>query len=551
MYRYDDFDRTLVNQRAAQFRGQVQRRFDGVLGEEEFRPLRLMNGFYQEMHAYMQRIAIPYGTLSSTQLRELARIARTYDRGYGHFTTRQNIQFNWLSLTDGPDILDALAAVELHAIQSSGSCIRNVTADHFAGAAADEVDDPRVWAEIVRQWSTLHPEFTFLPRKFKIAFSGSARDRAALAVHDIGLRLKRADDGEIGFEVLVGGGLGRTPLLAKTIRDFLPTRHLLSYLEAILRVYNRLGRRDNKYKARIKIMVHELGAETFTDMVEAEWAEVHDSALLLPDEEVARIRGYFAPPAFAALDPVDPVYERLRESDPAFSAWAATNVAPHKVPGYAIVTISLKAPGKAPGDATDAQMDGVADIAESYSFGEVRVSHEQNLVLPHVRLADLHAVWTALDRHGLATPNVGLATDVISCPGMDFCSLANARSIPIAQEITRRLDDLDRLHEIGEMKIKMSGCINACGHHHIGHIGILGVDKRGEEFYQITLGGNADETPSIGTIIGPAFAADQVVDAVETLIETYLALRADGELFIDTVRRVGLDPFKEKLYARD
>jgi sulfite reductase (NADPH) hemoprotein beta-component len=443
------------------------------------------------------------------------------------------------------------SAVELHAIQSSGSCIRNVTADHFAGAAADEVDDPRVWAEIVRQWSTLHPEFTFLPRKFKIAFSGSARDRAALAVHDIGLRLKRADDGEIGFEVLVGGGLGRTPLLAKTIRDFLPTRHLLSYLEAILRVYNRLGRRDNKYKARIKIMVHELGAETFTDMVEAEWAEVHDSALLLPDEEVARIRGYFAPPAFAALDPVDPVYERLRESDPAFSAWAATNVAPHKVPGYAIVTISLKAPGKAPGDATDAQMDGVADIAESYSFGEVRVSHEQNLVLPHVRLADLHAVWTALDRHGLATPNVGLATDVISCPGMDFCSLANARSIPIAQEITRRLDDLDRLHEIGEMKIKMSGCINACGHHHIGHIGILGVDKRGEEFYQITLGGNADETPSIGTIIGPAFAADQVVDAVETLIETYLALRADGELFIDTVRRVGLDPFKEKLYARD
>lgn len=551
MYRYDDFDRTLVNQRAAQFRGQVQRRFDGVLGEEEFRPLRLMNGFYQEMHAYMQRIAIPYGTLSSTQLRELARIARTYDRGYGHFTTRQNIQFNWLSLTDGPDILDALAAVELHAIQSSGSCIRNVTADHFAGAAADEVDDPRVWAEIVRQWSTLHPEFTFLPRKFKIAFSGSARDRAALAVHDIGLRLKRADDGEIGFEALVGGGLGRAPLLAKTIRDFLPTRHLLSYLEAILRVYNRLGRRDNKYKARIKIMVHELGAETFTDMVEAEWAEIHDSALLLPDEEVARIRGYFAPPAFAALDPVDPVYERLRESDPAFSAWAATNVAPHKVPGYAIVTISLKAPGKAPGDATDAQMDGVADIAESYSFGEVRVSHEQNLVLPHVRLADLHAVWTALDRHGLATPNVGLATDVISCPGMDFCSLANARSIPIAQEITRRLDDLDRLHEIGEMKIKMSGCINACGHHHIGHIGILGVDKRGEEFYQITLGGNADETPSIGTIIGPAFAADQVVDAVETLIETYLALRADGELFIDTVRRVGLDPFKEKLYARD
>jgi sulfite reductase (NADPH) hemoprotein beta-component len=551
MYRYDDFDRTLVNQRAAQFRGQVQRRFDGVLGEEEFRPLRLMNGFYQEMHAYMQRIAIPYGTLSSTQLRELARIARTYDRGYGHFTTRQNIQFNWLSLTDGPDILDALAAVELHAIQSSGSCIRNVTADHFAGAAADEVDDPRVWAEIVRQWSTLHPEFTFLPRKFKIAFSGSARDRAALAVHDIGLRLKRANDGGIGFEVVVGGGLGRTPLLAKTIRDFLPTRHLLSYLEAILRVYNRLGRRDNKYKARIKIMVHELGAETFTDMVEAEWAEIHDSALLLPDEEVARIRGHFAPPAFAALDPVDPVYERLRESDPAFSAWAATNVAPHKVPGYAIVTISLKVPGKAPGDATDAQMDGVADIAESYSFGEVRVSHEQNLVLPHVRLADLHAVWTALDRHGLATPNIGLATDVISCPGMDFCSLANARSIPIAQEITRRLDDLDRLHEIGEMKIKISGCINACGHHHIGHIGILGVDKRGEEFYQITLGGSADETPSIGTIIGPAFAADQVADAVETLIETHLALRADGELFIDTVRRVGLDPFKEKLYARD
>jgi len=549
MYCYDDFDKTLVDQRVRQFREQVGRRFDGLLGEDEFRPLRLMNGLYQELHAYMLRVAIPYGTLSSAQLRQLAHIAREYDRGYGHFTTRQNIQFNWVSLENSPEILEDLATVEMHAIQTSGSCIRNVTADHFAGAAAGEIEDPRVWAEIVRQWSTLHPEFLFLPRKFKIAVTGCDRDRAALAVHDIGLRIRRATGGETGFEVLVGGGMGRTPILAKTICDFLPARHLLSYIEAILRIYNQLGRRDNKYKARIKIMVRELGADTFADMVGSEWSRIRDSAPLLPEEEVARIRRNFAPPPFEALDPVSPECERLRESNTEFVAWATTNVAPHKAPGYAIVTASLKETGQVPGNATDRQMEVMADLAERYSFGEVRVSHEQNLVLPHVRIADLYVLWTTLGFDGLATPNVGLATDIIACPGMDFCSLANARSISIAQEITRRLDDLERLHEIGEMKIKISGCINACGHHHVGHIGILGIDKRGQEFYQITLGGSADDTPSIGSIIGPAFAADRVADAVETLIVTYLALRVDHEPFLDTVRRAGLDPFKEKLYA--
>ncbi len=549
MYSYQSHDRIMVDQRVAQFGDQVRRRFDGALNEDEFRPLRLMNGLYQEMHAYMLRVAIPYGTLSSRQLRKLADIARTHDRGYGHFTTRQNIQFNWLSLEQTPDVLADLATVEMHAIQSSGSCIRNVTADHFAGAARDEVEDPRVFAEILRQWSTLHPEFSFLPRKFKIALSGSEQDRAAIAVHDIGLKLRRNEAGEVGFEVMVGGGLGRTPMLGKTIREFLPQGDLLAYVEAILRVYNQLGRRDNKYKARIKIMVHELGIDTVRDMVEAEWSEIRDGGLHLSASRIEEMRRHFLPPRFDDLSVIDASLEAARAGSPAFAAWLSTNTAQHKQDGYAIATISLKAAGRAPGDATDEQMDAVANLAERYSFGEIRVSHEQNLILPHVRLKDLHTLWTALGHYDLDTANAGLATDIIACPGMDFCSLANTRSIPVAQSVSERLDDLDRLHDIGELKIKISGCINACAHHHVGHIGVLGVDKHGEEFYQITIGGSADAAPSIGEIVGPALPADKVTDAVENLIETYLALRQSGERFIDAVNRLGLDPFREKLYG--
>ena len=549
MYSYQSHDRIMVDQRVAQFDDQVRRRFDGALNEDEFRPLRLMNGLYQEMHAYMLRVAIPYGTLSSRQLRRLADIARTHDRGYGHFTTRQNIQFNWLSLEQTPDVLADLATVEMHAIQSSGSCIRNVTADHFAGAARDEVEDPRVFAEILRQWSTLHPEFSFLPRKFKIALSGSEQDRAAIAVHDIGLKLRRKEAGEVGFEVMVGGGLGRTPMLGKTIREFLPEGDLLAYVEAILRVYNQLGRRDNKYKARIKIMIHELGIDTVRDMVEAEWSEIRDGGLHLSAARIEEMRRHFLPPRFEDLPATDASLEAARASSPAFAAWLSTNTAAHKRDGYAIATISLKAAGRAPGDATDEQMDAVANLAERYAFGEIRVSHEQNLILPHVRLKDLHTLWTALGHYDLDTANAGLATDIIACPGMDFCSLANARSIPVAQSVSERLDDLDRLHDIGELKIKISGCINACAHHHVGHIGVLGVDKHGEEFYQITIGGSADAAPSIGEIVGPALPADEVTDAVENLIETYLGLRQSGERFIDAVNRLGLDPFREQLYG--
>jgi sulfite reductase (NADPH) hemoprotein beta-component len=549
MYSYDEFDHALVQERVAQFRDQVARRVSGEITEEEFRPLRLMNGLYLQLHAYMLRVAVPYGLLSPKQLRKLAFIARRYDKGYGHFTTRQNIQYNWPALEDTPDILMHLAEVEMHAIQTSGNCIRNVTSDQYAGAAADEIEDPRVWCEIIRQWSTFHPEFSFLPRKFKIAVTGAPNDRAAVAVHDIGLRMVRNSAGEAGFQVLVGGGQGRTPMIAKVIREFLPKDYLLSYLEAIMRVYNLLGRRDNIYKARIKILVHAVGEETFRKMVEEEWEQIKGSAVELPDEEAMRIRSHFAPPPFEALSPTDDGFEQHRRNDRAFDAWARQNLFEHKMPGYSIVNISLKPHGGVPGDATAEQMEAVADLSEKYSFGETVVTHEQNLTLPHVRQKDLYDVWQALRQLNLATANIGLATDIIACPGLDYCNLANARSIPIAQQISECFDDLDRIHDIGELKIKISGCINACGHHHVGHIGILGVDKKGVEFYQITLGGDATENASIGEIIGPAFSADEIVGAIEKLIDTYVDLRAADERFVDTYRRIGLQPFKEKLYA--
>ena len=553
MYRYDEFDETLVRERVAQFRGQVVRRLAGDMTEDQFKPLRLMNGLYLQLHAYMLRVAIPYGTLSSRQMHRLADIARRYDKDYGHFTTRQNIQYNWPKLEDVPAILSDLADVEMHAIQTSGNCIRNVTADQYAGVAAEELEDPRIYSEIIRQWSTFHPEFTFLPRKFKIAVTGSPHDRAAVRLHDIGLHMRRSGNngsGEVGFEVIVGGGQGRTPVIGKTIRSFLPKRHLLSYLEAILRVYNQLGRRDNLYKARIKILVNSVGPEEFARLVEEEWAHIKDGALGLPAEELARITDYFAPPAYESLPRVTPAFEAKRLEDPAFARWVRTNVAAHKEPGYAIANISLKPEGGIPGDATADQMDGVADLAERYSLSEIRVTHEQNLVLPYVRQSDLYALWQGLEAFDLASANLGLLGDMITCPGLDYCNLANARSIPIAQEISRRYADLDRQHEIGELKIKISGCINACGHHHVGHIGILGVDKRGEEFYQVTLGGNADENAALGDIVGPSFAYDEVVGAVETIVDTYLAVReSPDEAFLATYARVGLQPFKEKLYA--
>ncbi len=549
MYRYDDFDQTFVNQRVAQFRDQVRRRIAGEIGEEEFRAHRLRNGLYLQLHAYMLRVAIPYGTLSSPQLRQLALLARKYDRGYGHFTTRQNIQYNWMKLEETPDALDDLAKVQMHALQTSGNCIRNTTADQWAGVAPDEIEDPRIWCEIIRQWSSLHPEFSFLPRKFKIAVTGAPHDRAAVRVHDIGLRMLRNDKGEVGFEVMVGGGLGRTPMIGKTIREFLPKQHLLTYLEAILRVYNQLGRRDNLYKARIKILVHEIGQAKMTELVEAEWQQIKDGPLALPPDVIEQIAVQFAPPQYAETPAFSPEFDELRRLDVDFGRWLHTNVAAHKQPGYTIVTLSLKAEGEVPGDMSAEQMDKVADLADRYSYGEIRVTHTQNLVLPHVRRADLPALWRALTEINVATPNVGLATDIIACPGLDFCSLANARSIPIAQQITQRFNDLARVHDIGELKIKISGCINACGHHHVGHIGILGVDKNGEEFYQITLGGSEELNASIGSIIGPAVAADKIVDAVDALVETYLVQRKPGERFLDTYRRVGAAPFKERVYA--
>ena len=548
MYRYDEFDRRFLEERVAQYRDQVRRRLAGQLSEEEFRPLRLMNGLYLQLHAYMLRIAIPYGSLSPAKLRVLARIARRYDRGYGHFTTRQNIQFNWIKLEETPDILAELAAVEMHSIQTSGNCIRNTTADPFAGAAADEIEDPRPWCEIIRQWSTLHPEFSFLPRKFKIAVSAAATDRAAVRVHDIGLYLRRNAAGEVGFEVLVGGGLGRTPMIAKTLRDFLPKHRLLAYLEAILRVYNEFGRRDNLYKSRIKILVQALGIDKMRDAVEREFGAMGESALPLPPATVAAIAAHFAPPSLAAPGADDETeLARALAQAPALARWVRYNVAPHRAAGHAIVTVSLKPPGRPPGDASAAQMELLADLAERYSQGEIRVTYEQNLVLPHVRRRDLPALWRHLGEAGLATANAGLASDIIACPGLDYCSLANARSIPVAEQLSRHLAARDQ--EIGELHIKISGCINACGHHHVGHIGILGVDKNGEEFYQITIGGSADENAALGAIVGPAVPSAAVTGAVDTLIGVYLDLRREGERFPDTYRRIGAAPFKEALYA--
>ena len=576
MYKYNSNDKTIVQERVAQFRGQVARRISGELSEEEFKPLRLMNGLYLQLHAYMLRVAIPYGTLSSAQLRKLAYIGRTYDKGYGHLTTRQNIQYHWPKLKDVPDILAHLAEVEMHAIQTSGNCVRNVTADQYAGAAADEVDDPRIYCEILRQWSTFHPEFSFLPRKFKIAMSGSKSDRAATRVHDIGFVIKRGDgasptngatptngasptngaiptnganqSGQIGFEVMVGGGLGRTPRIGVTIAEFLPVAELLNYTQAILRVYNRFGRRDNIYKARIKILVEALGGDEMRRQVEAEWRLIQKQGdLRLPAEQVERIKAYFSPPPFVAAD--DKGYLEATHTNPDFSRWCRHNLAPHRQNGYAIVNIPLKAAGAVPGDISATQMELVAELAQKYSFDEIRVTHEQNLVLPHVRKAELFGIWQVLEANGLATPVLGMVGDIICCPGMDYCALATARSIPVAQQIARKFQDLEKQYELGELKIKISGCINACGHHHVGHIGILGVDRRGEEYYQITLGGDGTQTASVGKIIGPAFPADKICWAIEELVKTYVAERQRGERFLDTWRRIGNDAFKQRLYA--
>ncbi len=542
MYKYDHFDQSIVDARVAEFRDQVNRRIAGEITEDQFKPLRLMNGLYLQLHAYMLRVAIPYGTLDSRQMRMLAHIARKYDRDYGHFTTRQNIQYNWIKLEECADLLEELATVEMHAIQTSGNCIRNISSDQYAGAAADEVADPRPWAELLRQWSTFHPEFSYLPRKFKIAVIASPEDRAAMRLHDIGLELVR-QNGELGARVFVGGGMGRTPMIAPEINPFVKADDLLSYIEACLRVYNRYGRRDNIYKARIKILVHEIGADEYRRQVAEEFAHVKTLGIDPPLAELERISGFFAPPAFDAAD-VDP-----DRSDPDFAVWLDQNVKPHKQAGYAIVNISLKPIGGIPGDATSAQIDVMADLAEQYGFDELRVTHAQNIVLPHVAKRDLHAVWQALREADLADANLDLISDIIACPGLDYCSLANARSIPVAQKIATRFADMDRQRDLGELKLKISGCINACGHHHAGHIGILGVDRKGVENYQLTFGGSGAEDVSIGKIIGPGFDEDGVVDAVEKATEVYKTLREGDERFIDTYRRVGLEPFKEAIYG--
>lgn len=547
MYQYDHYDQTLVNERAAQFRDQTQRFLAGELTEDQFRPLRLMNGLYIQRHAPMLRIAVPYGLLSSGQMRMLAHIARKYDKGYGHFTTRQNIQFNWPKLEDVPDILDDLASVQMHAIQTSGNCIRNTTSDHLAGVAVDELEDPRPYCEIIRQWSTLHPEFAFLPRKFKIAVSGAQRDRAATQVHDIGLQLVRNEKGEIGFEVLVGGGLGRTPIIGVVIRPFLEKKHLLSYLEAILRVYNLHGRRDNKYKARIKILVKETGAEKFAEMVEAEWAAIRDT-LLLDQTEIDRVSAFFRPHPYAELPAVDASLEEKKQAHAAFAAWYRHNTVAHQMPGYRAVFLSLKPHGKPPGDMTDQQIDAVADLMDRLSFGEIRVTHTQNLVMADVRQSDLFSLWEELKALDLATPNVGTATDMITCPGLDFCSLANAASIPVANSIQALFDNLDYLYDLGEIRINISGCMNGCAHHTVGHIGILGVDKKGEEWYQITLGGSSSNEASLGERLGPSVAKSEVPGVMERIFLTYRDLREDEESFLATVRRIGIQPFQERVY---
>ncbi|MBF8177777.1 MAG: nitrite/sulfite reductase [Burkholderiaceae bacterium] len=549
MYRYDQYDHQIVKERIAQYRDQVRRRLSDELAEDEFRILRLQNGLYLQRHAYMLRIAVPYGLLSSAQMRMFGHIARKYDRGYGHFTTRQNIQFNWINLEQTPDILTELASVEMHAIQTSGNCIRNTTSDELAGVAADEIVDPRPYAEIIREWSTFHPEFAYLPRKFKIAINGAVEDRAATAVHDIGLHVIKNEQGEVGFRVMVGGGMGRTPILGSVICEFLPWRHVMTYLEAILRVYNQYGRRDNIYKARIKILVKAIGIDEYRRQVEAEWQDIKDGPGTLTEEELQRVSAFFTMPAYDTLPATDAAFEQHKAENKAFNSWLSRNVKAHKVSGYAAVVLSLKKTGVPPGDATAEQLDFMAELADRYSFGELRVTHEQNVVLSDVKIADLYAVWEAAKSHGLATPNIGLLTDIICCPGGDFCSLANAKSIPIAEAIAERFDSLDFQHDIGDIELNISGCINACGHHHVGNIGILGVDKDGAEWYQVSIGGAQGNTSSIGKIIGPSFSAHQMPTVIERLLEVYVRDRIEDERFIDTTRRIGVTPFKEHVYA--
>lgn len=554
MHRYDQYDQTIVDERVAQFRGQTERYLAGQLSEEEFRPLRLQNGLYIQKHAPMLRVAIPYGLLSSTQVRMLAHIARKYDRGYGHFTTRQNIQYNWPKLEQVPDILADLASVEMHAIQTSGNCIRNTTSDQFAGIAHDELIDPRPYAELIRQWSTFHPEFAYLPRKFKMAVNGAREDRTGTLFHDIGIHAVKTASGDVAFNILVGGGLGRTPILGHVVYEALPKEHLFTYLDAVLRVYNRFGRRDNLYKARIKILVKEMGLDKFHAEVEAEWAHLKDGPSTLTQAEIDRVSEHFVDPAYEKLSAINAEFEKHQLESKAFARWVSRNVFGHKQPGYAAVTLSLKKTGVPPGDATDAQLDAVADMADQFSYGEIRVSHEQNIILADVKIGELFTVWQRAKAIGFATPNIGLLTDIISCPGGDFCSLANAKSIPVAEAIQRRVEeklgDLDYLFDIGDIAINISGCMNACGHHHVGHIGILGVDKHGEEFYQVSIGGSQGLNAALGKVIGPSFAQDEMADVVEKLITTYVDLRHEDELFLDTVKRVGIEPFKARVYDR-
>ncbi len=548
MYRYDEVDQRLVDERVAQFRDQTRRYYAGELSDDEFRPLRLQNGLYMQRHGPMLRIAVPYGLLSSRQLRQLAYIARRYDRGSGHLTTRQNIQFNWLQMAEMPDLLADLAAVEMHAIQTSGNCIRNITSDQYAGVAPDELEDPRPWCEILRQWSSFHPEFAYLPRKFKIAVNAASTDRAVVAVHDIGLHLVHDAAGATGFTVLVGGGLGRTAIIGPVVREFLPAKHLLSYCEAILRVYNRYGRRDNMYKARIKILVKSLGVAEFTRLVEAEWAHLENGPETLSEAEIARVAGHFTPPAYEALPSGNELLES-QKSDKAFARWLERNVAGHKKPGYAAVNLSLKAPGLAPGDISAEQMESVAELADLYSFGELRVSHEQNLILADVKESDLHALWGRAKAAGLATPTIGLLNDIICCPGGDYCSLANAKSIPVAKAVADRFDDLDYLFDIGDISLNISGCMNGCAHHLVGNIGVLGVDKHGEEWYQVSIGGTQGRDASLGDVIGPSFSGADIPEVVQRLLTVYVEQRHADESFIDTLRRIGLDPFKAGVYS--
>ncbi|PXW86447.1 sulfite reductase (NADPH) hemoprotein beta-component [Nitrosomonas sp. Nm84] len=552
MYRYDEYDQQIVDERVEQYRDQVRRRLSGELTEEEFLPLRLQNGLYMQIHGYMLRIAVPYGFISSRQMRMFAHIARRYDRGYGHFTTRQNIQFNWLKLEDTPDILTELASVEMHAIQTSGNCVRNITSDEYAGVARDEVVDPRPYAEILRQWSTFHPEFAYLPRKFKIAISGGKEDRAAIYAHDIGLAVTKNAQGEVGFRVLVGGGLGRTPVIGSEICEFVPWQHILTYVESILRIYNQYGRRDNKYKARIKILVKALGIDEFRRQVEADWADIKDGPGTLTVEEVKRVASFFTDPAYETLTDHDPALNEFKADSRSFSNWMLRNVKPHRVPGYAIVVLSLKKPGTVPGDATAEQMEAIADLADRYSFGESRITHQQNLVLADVRQKDLIRLWQEATAYELTAPNIGLLTDIISCPGAEFCTLANARSIPLAKLIAERFESLDFQHDIGEITLNISGCVNACGQHHIGNIGITGVEKKDhDEWYQVSLGGAEGNNSSIGKIIGPSFTFNQVPEVIDRLLQVYLRERMEAERFIDTVRRIGHGPFKEYVYATD